>query len=846
MFIPSPEQQRIFDAVLTTRKNYAIRAGAGSGKTTTVQQLAKRLPVSLSKCYCAFNKDIVTEVEPKIQGTGMVAKTFHSLGYGALAGHLAQLKKVKSVYLDAGKGKDKYKKIITAWAEGSSTLAHEIEAAVKIEEIEDFSSREKRKKSLFKETVSMLIELTRFARLKLTEWDDFDKLRDLAEYYDLINDLAFIDSNNRVIYHDTLIDLAIKTVPSVMKESERRLCEDLELDFTDMIYWVVRWDLSIKQFDFVFVDECQDLSPMQRAMVKKAIKGDGGRIVLVGDERQAIYEFAGADSNSFDLSVEMFNAEVLPLSVTRRSAKVIVQHANTIVPNFYALDTAPRGKIVWIDEDRLSSVAAPGDMIICRVRAPLVKACIGFIAAGKPATILGNDIGRALIKIIEKLQSREGYTFQTILDVLDAYEEEQVAKYVAKEDEQQASNFRDQCEAVRVVIESAKAYDYYSLVGYIERLFSDNGKDNVIILATGHKSKGLEAERVFILAPEKMPLKFPNQRQESLIQEANIEYVAITRAKHTLVYLTNPTFIKNNDRPPYVQTSFDDLNWDEPVKSQMVIGPEEEYGQNEEALNDLIAHHIHTYKHMDEYKALVKRQAELEPIVHPSGDDELDEILETGPDFLERPSYEPEYDDDDLEEEEDFDFIPTPLTAEPPYVPALWGPMDEEIEDPLLGLFEEDDEPEPVRLFVQPKGDSSVQVILPAPSVISKLKKAMIEFDAPDYHDTVIWAAAADYIDLQRHEPIEYPYTIEERYGVHFGSDWMPAPAPSVTPVTPAFRASRELSTDLKTFSVVKTKERLMLMIGDMSEADLKRAAQLLDKEFKSKEAPAASQPSLL
>jgi superfamily I DNA/RNA helicase len=802
MFIPSPEQQRIFDAVLTTRKNYAIRAGAGSGKTTTVQQLAKRLPVSLSKCYCAFNKDIVTEVEPKIQGTGMVAKTFHSLGYGALAGHLAQLKKVKSVYLDAGKGKDKYKKIITAWAEGSSTLAHEIEAAVKIEEIEDFSSREKRKKSLFKETVSMLIELTRFARLKLTEWDDFDKLRDLAEYYDLINDLAFIDSNNRVIYHDTLIDLAIKTVPSVMKESERRLCEDLELDFTDMIYWVVRWDLSIKQFDFVFVDECQDLSPMQRAMVKKAIKGDGGRIVLVGDERQAIYEFAGADSNSFDLSVEMFNAEVLPLSVTRRSAKVIVQHANTIVPNFYALDTAPRGKIVWIDEDRLSSVAAPGDMIICRVRAPLVKACIGFIAAGKPATILGNDIGRALIKIIEKLQSREGYTFQTILDVLDAYEEEQVAKYVAKEDEQQASNFRDQCEAVRVVIESAKAYDYYSLVGYIERLFSDNGKDNVIILATGHKSKGLEAERVFILAPEKMPLKFPNQRQESLIQEANIEYVAITRAKHTLVYLTNPTFIKNNDRPPYVQTSFDDLNWDEPAKQPM-------------------------------------------PAIIDYEDDDWCEIPETGPDFLGRPSYEPEYDDDNLEEEEDFDFIPTPLTAEPPYVPALWGPMDEEIEDPLLGLFEEDDEPEPVRLYVQPKGDSSVQVILPAPSVISKLKKAMIEFDAPDYRDAAIWAAAADYIDLRRHEPIEYPYTIEARYGFAIGDEWMPSVTP-VTVETPSFRATGDMLNDLKTFSLVKTQERLMLMIKSMSEADLKRAAQLLDKEFKSKAAPAASQPSLL
>jgi hypothetical protein len=207
---------------------------------------------------------------------------------------------------------------------------------------------------------------------------------------------------------------------------------------------------------------------------------------------------------------------------------------------------------------------------------------------------------------------------------------------------------------------------------------------------------------------------------------------------------------------------------------------------------------------------------------------------------------EPEYDDDDLEEDEEFDFIPTPLTAEPPpYVPALWGPMDEEIEDPLLGLFEEDDEPEPVRLFVQPKGDSSVQLVIPPPSAISKLKKAMIEFDAPDYRDTAIWAAAADYIDIQRHEPIEYPYTIEARHNVNIGDEWMTATPVTVEP--PTFHASRELSTDLKTFSLVKTQERLMLMIKSMSEADLKRAAQLLDKEFKSKDqSPAASQPSLL
>jgi DNA helicase-2/ATP-dependent DNA helicase PcrA len=783
-FVPSPEQQAIFDAVLNTRDNIAINAKAGTGKTTTLVQLAKKLPSTGSKIYVAFNKDIVSDVQPKLDGTGMAAKTFHSLGYGALAKHLG----AQNLNPDDAK----YKKLATAWAEGSSELAATIDMLVKEEELED--GIDKRKKELFKGTVSMLTELLRFLRLKLVEWDDFDALRGIVHYYRLDDDADF---------YFELVELAVLAVPGLMKQAEQALRDNIELDFTDMIYWVARWDLRIYQYMFVFVDECQDLSPMQRAMIKKAIYERGGRIVLVGDPRQAIYEFAGADSDSFELSVQMFNAKVLPLSVTRRSDKIIVQHACRLVPDFHALDSAKRGKIVWIDEERLANIAVPGDMIISRVKAPLIKACIDLIAAKKPATILGNDIGKALIRIIEKLAERDGYSFERILDVLDTYEEEQVAKLVAKEDAAGAEAVRDQCEAVRVVIENAKASHLDALVGYIEQLFSNKGKDGLIILCTGHKSKGLEADRVMLLAPDRIPLVFPDQRPESYKQELNLEYVAITRAKHTLVYLTNKRFLDNTSQPPYVQTSFDDLNWDEPDKQPV-------------------------------------------PAIIDYKDDDWCEIPETGPDFLNRLPNEPEYDDDDLEEAEDFDFIPTPLTAEPPYVPALWGPMDEEIEDPLLGLFEEDDEPEPVRLFVQPKGDSSVQLVIPPPTIISKLKRAMAEFDAPDYHDIEIWAAAGAYLDIQRHEPIDYPYTIEARYGFAIGDEWMPSVTP-VTVETPSFRATGDMLNDLKTFSLVKTQERLMLMIKSMSESDLKRAAQLLDKEFKSKDqSPAASQPSLL
>ena len=50
------------------------------------------------------------------------------------------------------------------------------------------------------------------------------------------------------------------------------------------------------------------------------------------------------------------------------------------------------------------------------------------------------------------------------------------------------------------------------------------------MLSTVHKAKGLEADNVYILATERMPHPKGN------LEENNICYVAITRAKKNLFY----------------------------------------------------------------------------------------------------------------------------------------------------------------------------------------------------------------------------------------------------------------------------------------------------------------------
>ena len=58
-----------------------------------------------------------------------------------------------------------------------------------------------------------------------------------------------------------------------------------------------------------------------------------------------------------------------------------------------------------------------------------------------------------------------------------------------------------------------------------------------------------------------MPLSYAGMHPEDVQQEKNLHYVAATRAKHVLVYLTNNDFLENRVKPTYVQEDFDDHEW---------------------------------------------------------------------------------------------------------------------------------------------------------------------------------------------------------------------------------------------------------------------------------------------
>lgn len=122
---------------------------------------------------------------------------------------------------------------------------------------------------------------------------------------------------------------------------------------------------------------------------------------------------------------------------------------------------------------------------------------------------------------------------------LAAYEATYVEKLAQRTgSESQVESFNDRCEAVRSCY--LGFYEVTTVEGLrqaILRLFADD--QAAIVLATIHRAKGLEFDRVFILRPDKLPLTWPNQRPWEAEQEQNLRYVASTRAKQELYFVSS-------------------------------------------------------------------------------------------------------------------------------------------------------------------------------------------------------------------------------------------------------------------------------------------------------------------
>ena len=99
------------------------------------------------------------------------------------------------------------------------------------------------------------------------------------------------------------------------------------IDFTDMLEkFLEKGDIKNK-LDVIFIDEAQDLSKIQWAMIEKIEKENNCAVWIAGDDDQAIFGWAGADVDSF---ID-WEATEMPLKQSERVPSQIQQKALSII-----------------------------------------------------------------------------------------------------------------------------------------------------------------------------------------------------------------------------------------------------------------------------------------------------------------------------------------------------------------------------------------------------------------------------------------------------------------------------------------------------------------------------------
>lgn len=282
----------------------------------------------------------------------------------------------------------------------------------------------------------------------------------------------------------------------------------------------------------ILVHNCQDMNGARIQMLLRMLR-NGGRSMSVGDRKQAIYQWAGASEGAMDIIKRATNSRELPLSITYRCPVSHVKLAQELVPQIQARPNAPEGVIGYLKPWQLTNFLRDGDMVMCRVNAPLVKPAFEMLAQGKKAIIVGRDIGTNLANLIDRVARKSGVTgTNQMLDELTKYVDMQVYRLEKTGKISKAEMLKDQLETVEAIADGCDTVS--QVTSKITGIFSDD-RDGVRFSSV-HRSKGLEANRTFILRPELMP--FPKATTDQEVEsEMNVKYVSLTRSKSEMHFV---------------------------------------------------------------------------------------------------------------------------------------------------------------------------------------------------------------------------------------------------------------------------------------------------------------------
>jgi superfamily I DNA/RNA helicase len=470
------DQQANIITAVSSGQNVQGVAGAGCGKTFLLEEFIKANS-GASGIALAFGSAIAKELQSRIpEGLRWGAKTTHSFGKSALTGRF-------KIDAHGTKIRDAFKRL---YGEG----------------IESKYSR----------SITALASKLRDYAFGFPEGLQQEDIPDLISDSDL--DIPYG-------YEGLIVDSAIQLVESL--DADRTI-----LDFADMLRQPLLQRTSFPKVDFILIDELQDWSVLQRLLLAKAVKSNPKVVLLgVGDPKQAIFAFRGADAASFEKTQEAFNMAQMPLNKTWRCPIDICNEANEIYPDSLVPMSTQRGVVRRIPRQNFDKAMLrlnEDTAILCRTNAPLLRLACSFIQKRIPVK-LNPRFSQSLSWMITRTKAETLPALKTSL--LESMTRDlSYARSTAVK-----ASITDKYDSIFSCMEYSSSVDDVKAL-----LKSLTTCKTGVQLSTIHGFKGCEAKDVYVLRPDLCPHPMAESSCD-LQQEKNLLYVAVTRSLHRLTYI---------------------------------------------------------------------------------------------------------------------------------------------------------------------------------------------------------------------------------------------------------------------------------------------------------------------
>jgi hypothetical protein len=585
----SKYQAAIFKFIMLGTGNAVVEAVAGSGKSTTIVEAVKRIPSDKRVLVLAFNVTVRDELKEKFRGfPNVTVRTLTGHAFLAMADAWAPIVLPEDKSDSASRYQDeaRFRQILNA-----SKVPPPVRFWRSLSE-SDQKALEKRGYDQWKyaaeverwnrdyDNLKKLIELCR-GFMALTP----AAIQDVQREYGLLLTMprrrgdgasapprpwTWFDPRTNTTY-DT--DTVIQWVQTALKFSLVRPADGRVARFDAVFPTAMLSHFAPQKFDWIFVDETQDMDTAQLTVVQKSI-APNGRVVVVGDSKQAIYGFRGADVRAMARMEQALNAVRLPLSMSYRVPKCVETMVQPLVPGFEVPPGTPEGVCKTVTARHMIRDWRDGDFVISRKNAPLEPLAIMAIQQGRNVIAVGlGDIQKVLRGVVKGAMDLNPTNGEEFREAVEQYGARQLARIEEDERRKRARSFRSKKEdEIREFIDDLPVVRTLNLavnaVGALSKRVKGSAEIDQIIASVNynagrdqsvpasllkgklaftsvHKIKGAESPRVWVLndtfnfqgnvdASGKPIIKHGEEMSDNARQEEiNLWYVAVTRAKNT-------------------------------------------------------------------------------------------------------------------------------------------------------------------------------------------------------------------------------------------------------------------------------------------------------------------------